>query len=32
VLHPPITTFHPNQSGQAGYENAIASANPDIFR
>jgi hypothetical protein len=32
VLHPPITTFHPNHSGQAGYANAIASANPDIFR
>lgn len=30
--HPPITVFHPNRSGQAGYADAIAAQNRDIFR
>jgi hypothetical protein len=24
-------TFHPNRAGQAGYANAVAAANRDVF-
>jgi lysophospholipase L1-like esterase len=31
VIETALQTFHPNQAGQAGYANAIAAANRDIF-
>ena len=31
LFGPPITSFHPNQLGQAGFANAIAAAYPNIF-